>query len=375
MALLAVRFFRGDPNRIEPLLSRRRKRGRPNGRPFFVGMLVDRIQVEVRSGKGGDGCLSFRREKFVPKGGPDGGDGGDGGSVILGSTGALSTLQHLAGRHHLRAGNGEPGRSAQSHGKNGDDLLVKVPAGTIVFDDVTDELVADLDGPGKRCTVVQGGKGGYGNEHFKSSTDQAPRQVTLGGAAVERKLRLELKLIADVGLIGKPNAGKSTLLSRLSKARPKIADYPFTTLSPNLGIAELTGDRRLVFADIPGLIEGAAQGLGLGFDFLRHVERTRILVHLLEIEPTDGSDPMENYEVICGELAAYSPKLALKPQILVLTKMDLLRSSGDRGAAVSLIEQATGRSVVPISAVTGQGLADLTEACWRGVLEARSGTD
>lgn len=339
-------------------------------------MLIDRAMIHVRSGKGGDGHVSFRREKYVPKGGPDGGDGGDGGDVTLIATAGVDTLLDFAGRHHWFAVNGEPGRTKQQHGANGADVILKLPPGTLVYDDQSGDLLYDLDEAGASFVVAQGGRGGFGNEHFKSATNQAPRQFTPGEKSQELTLRLELKLVADVGLIGKPNAGKSTLLSRLSRARPKIADYPFTTLEPNLGIAELSDERRLVFADMPGLIEGAHSGTGLGTEFLRHIERTRVLIHLVEIDPIDGSDPVANFRMIDEELAGYSQALAQKQQIVVINKMDLLGDNPeDTAAAVELIEQALGRKVLCISAATGAGVAPLLEACWEAVkgkgMEAR----
>jgi GTP-binding protein len=336
-------------------------------------MLVDSATIFVRSGKGGDGHVSFRRAKYIPKGGPSGGDGGDGGSVILVSDPNVETLLDFAGRHHWAAENGEDGRAKQQHGANGADLLIHLPPGTLVYNDDTGELLADLNEPAKQVVLAKGGRGGFGNEHFKSPQHQAPREFTPGEPGVEMNLRLELKLIADVGLLGKPNAGKSTLLSRISKATPKIADYPFTTLVPQLGIAELSGQRRLVIADIPGLIENAHQGHGLGVRFLRHIERTRLLVHLLESEPTDGSDPVENYRVIRQELASYSPVLLEKPEIVVLSKMDLLGSEEDRAVAVRMVQDALGVPVMPISAVAGQGLTALLEACWARLGESVSG--
>ncbi|MFA9477697.1 GTPase ObgE [Phycisphaerales bacterium AB-hyl4] len=328
-------------------------------------MLVDTATIHVRSGKGGDGCVSFRREKYVPKGGPDGGDGGDGGSVILVADPNVTTLLDFAGRHHWHAESGQPGTSKQQHGRNGEDLLVHVPPGTLVYDDASGELLVDLDAVGKRFVIAEGGKGGYGNERFKSSTNQTPRQSTPGEPAVEHSLRLELKAIADVGLVGKPNAGKSTLLSTLSRARPKIADYPFTTLQPQLGIAELSGGRRMVVADVPGLIEKAHEGHGLGTRFLRHIERTRVLVHLIELEPMDGSDPVQNYRVIRRELEAYAPALAAKPEIVALSKMDLAgEAAEDQATAVELIESVLGAKVMPISSATGDGINALLEACW-----------
>jgi GTP-binding protein len=327
-------------------------------------MIVDQATIQVRSGRGGDGCVSFRREKFIPKGGPDGGDGGDGGSVYLLAEPGVDTLLDFTGRHHWFAEDGKPGQGKQMFGRSGKDLEIKLPPGTEVYDDATGELIVDLNAKGMRFCIAEGGKGGLGNEHFKTATNQVPQESTPGGESVERTLRLELKLIADIGLLGMPNAGKSTLLSAISRARPKIADYPFTTLEPNLGIAELSGARRLVFADIPGLIEGAHAGQGLGDRFLRHVERTRLLVHLLEIEPTDGSDPVDNFRVINAELAGYSKLLAEKPQIVVLSKMDLLVSEEDRRTAAELVEHELGIRPLLISSASRLGLEELLEACW-----------
>jgi len=335
-------------------------------------MFVDSATIHVRSGRGGDGSASFRREKYIPKGGPDGGDGGDGGSVVLIAADNVDTLLDFAGRHHWHAEPGQPGRGKGCDGKRGADLEVRLPPGTMVYDADTDALLVDLDALGKRFVVAPGGKGGRGNQHFATSTNQTPTEAEPGGPAVEFALRLELKLIADVGLVGKPNAGKSTLLSRISKATPKIADYPFTTLEPNLGIAELPGSpgrgrfvaRRILVADIPGLIEKAHTGAGLGTRFLRHVERTRLLVHLIEIDPADGSDPVANYHAIRNELASYSDELAAKPQLIALSKMELAGDAEDRAAAVAMVGAELGRSVIGISAVTGEGLPQLLEACW-----------
>ncbi len=327
-------------------------------------MLIDSAIIHVRSGKGGDGAVAFRREKYIPKGGPKGGDGGNGGAVLLLADPEENTLLTFAGRHHWSAGDGEPGGAKQCHGANGDDLVLRLPVGTLVFDADTGDLLHDLDVAGKRVVVAKGGRGGFGNEHFKTSTHQAPTEFTPGEPAIELNLRLELKLMADVGLLGKPNAGKSTLLSRISRATPKIADYPFTTLEPQLGIAELPGGRRLVVADIPGIIEDAHRGAGLGVRFLRHIERTRILVHVLEIEPVDGSDPLENYRVIRRELEGYSPELASKPEVIALSKMDLLPTDEDRATALQLIADSLGLPVIPISSVTGEGMTRLLEACW-----------
>ena len=327
-------------------------------------MLIDSATIFICSGKGGDGLASFRRMKYIPKGGPDGGDGGDGGSVILEASPNIDTLMDFAGRHHWRAPDGQPGGNKDCSGKDGDDLIIRLPPGTLIHDADTGELIVDLDHEGKQFVVAPGGKGGYGNSRFSTSTDQSPTRFTPGEPAVELNLRLELKLIADIGLIGLPNAGKSTLLSRISKATPKVADYPFTTLEPNLGIAELSPERRIVFADIPGLIEHAHKGQGLGTRFLRHVERTRLLVHLIDIDPSDGSDPVENYRIIRGELESYSEVLADKPELVVLSKMDLAGGEADRDAAVELYGQSLGGSVLTISAATGVGLGELLEACW-----------
>jgi GTPase len=338
-----------------------------------LAVLVDQATIFVRSGRGGDGAVSFRREKFIPKGGPDGGNGGDGGSVYLIALPGVDTLLDFSGRHHWHAESGQPGAGRQCSGKAGADLDIHVPPGTLIHDADTGELLADMDRPNKRVLIARGGRGGFGNEHFKSPTNQTPRQFTHGEAGEQRTLRLELKLIADVGLIGKPNAGKSTLLSKVSRARPRVADYPFTTLEPNLGIAELPGQRRLVIADIPGLIEGAHAGHGLGTRFLRHIERTRLLVHLLEIEPADGSDPVSNYHVVRQELARYSEHLATKPQLLVLTKLDLAgRDEADRHAAIELIEHALGVTPLAVSSATGEGLTQLLEACWSRLEDARA---
>lgn len=328
-------------------------------------MLVDTAIIQVCSGQGGDGCASFRREKFVPKGGPDGGDGGRGGSVMAVADPAVTTLLDFSGRHHWRADNGGPGMSKQCHGRDSADLYIRVPPGTLIYNDQTGKLIVDLAPGGQPVQIARGGRGGFGNEHFKSPTRQTPTQCTRGEPAEELTLRLELKLIADVGLVGKPNAGKSTLLARITRARPKIADYPFTTVSAQLGIAELSGAaRRLVVADIPGLIENAHRGQGLGTRFLRHIERTRLLVHLVEIHPVDGSDPAANYHIVRRELGGYSPALLEKPELVVFSKMDLAGAEADWAAAARRLEEALGTAVQPISAVSGLGLAELLEACW-----------
>jgi GTPase len=334
-------------------------------------MFIDSATIFVRSGKGGDGAVSFRREKYIPKGGPDGGDGGCGGSIVLEASPNVATLLDFAGRHHWHAQNGEPGGPKQCSGKAGEDLILRLPPGTLVFDDQTGEQVADLDEVDSRIVIAQGGRGGLGNDRFKGAQNQAPREFTPGAPAIEMTLRLDLKLIADVGLLGLPNAGKSTLLSSISQARPKIADYPFTTIEPNLGIAELSPDRRIVFADIPGLIEHAHKGQGLGTRFLRHVERTRLLVHLLDVDPADGSDPVENYRVIRNELSEYSPQLAAKPELVVLSKMDLVGGQDDHDTASQLFGQALDRPVLTISSASRLGLTELLEACWSVLAQTR----
>jgi GTP-binding protein len=328
------------------------------------GMFVDEVEILAIAGNGGPGCIAFRREKFVPKGGPSGGDGGNGGSVHLQADDSFTTLQHLAGKHHWRAENGRPGEGKLCHGKSGEDIIVGVPPGTLVFDADLNVMLKDLVKPGDTVCAASGGRGGRGNDHFKTSVNQAPRTAEPGVPGRQRRLRLELKLIADVGLVGKPNAGKSTLLSRLSKARPKIAAYPFTTLHPCLGIVEVGGWKRFVMADLPGLIEGAHRGAGLGDAFLKHVERTRILVHMLDACPLAG-DPVADYHAIRHELSAYSPTLAAKPEIIVANKMDLT----DAQEHLHTLQREIGREVIGISAVTGAGLEKLTERIWRTLQE------
>jgi GTP-binding protein len=329
---------------------------------------VDEVGIHVRGGKGGDGCVSFRREKFVPKGGPDGGDGGRGGSVYLVAKTGIDTLLDLAGRHHYHAENGQPGSGANCTGRDGKNLVVPVPTGTLIYDADTGRLLKDLVADDQRACVARGGRRGRGNSHFASSTHQAPREFEPGGKSQERNLRLELRLIADVGFVGLPNAGKSTLLSRLTKARPKIAAYPFTTRAPHLGILELPGYRRLVLADLPGLIEGAHEGVGLGDAFLRHVERTRVIVHLVDLCPPEGAPtPAEAYRIIRGELEKYSTALAGRAEIVVGSKLDLTEAS----AELEELSKALGRPIAGISGVTGAGLRELAERMWTAVSQAR----
>lgn len=330
-------------------------------------MLVDSAVITVRSGRGGNGSAAFRREKGVPKGGPDGGDGGKGGDVILVGDPHLDTLIEFAYRSHYFAGHGENGQRKKCNGKDAPELRVRVPLGCLVHDADTDELLVDMLEPGQEFIAAPGGKGGRGNDHFKTSTHQAPTEFEVGGEPVERRLRLELKLIADVGLIGLPNAGKSTLLKALTRANPKIAPYPFTTLAPQLGIAELDGDRRLVFADIPGLIEGASAGAGLGHDFLKHIERTGVLVHLVDLAPADGSDPVDNYRTVRRELQAFSERLATKAELVAFSKLDLVPDV-DREPLLRRLRSRLKRTkdeCVAVSGATGDGRVDLLERCWR----------
>jgi GTP-binding protein len=322
----------------------------------------DQAKIYVRAGDGGGGSAHFRREKYVPRGGPDGGDGGRGGSVYLEADQGMNTLVDYHYHPHHRATSGGKGGGQQKHGATGDDLILKVPAGTVVRNAETGELVADLIEPGQRVMIARGGRGGLGNTHFATATNQAPREAQRGEPGEELALQLELKLIADVGLVGFPNAGKSTLLSVVSAARPKIADYPFTTLVPNLGVVVVGDPSRgqgtsFVVADIPGLIEGAAQGVGLGHEFLRHVERTRLLLHLVDGAATER-DPWDEFETLNRELADYSAELATRPQIVVVTKMDLPEARA-RWPVVRQRAEAAGLPARAISAATNEGVTDL----------------
>jgi GTPase len=329
-------------------------------------MFVDRVEIEIQAGNGGDGCMSFRREKYVPKGGPDGGDGGDGGSIIFEAQDGVNSLVALAHKKQWRAQHGAHGMGANKQGRSAKDIVIPVPPGTLIIDAANQLVLKDLKTPGDKVVAAQGGHGGKGNPHFKSSTNQAPRQTTPGQLGEKKRLILELKVIADVGLIGKPNAGKSTLLSRLSRAKPEIADYPFTTKFPNLGIVYVDPDRSFVLADIPGLIEGAHRGVGLGHDFLKHIERSGILVHLVEPDPTDGSEPLENYRSIRYELEQYRSELGQRTEILVVTKCELAGAEELRDQ----LQQETNKEVLLISAATGQGLRELTDRIWFALQEA-----
>ncbi len=321
-------------------------------------MFVDRVTLFVKGGDGGAGCRSFRREKYVPRGGPDGGDGGDGGNVIIRAVPGTDSLAEVVNRKHWRAPNGGRGGSANCHGRRAADLLIPVPPGTLIYDRDRGHVLRDLTAPGDEVIVARGGRGGRGNKAFATATNRAPRQTQPGTPGEERWIVLELKIIADAGLVGLPNAGKSTLLSRLSQAHPEIAAYPFTTKHPNLGLVMVGGERAFVLADLPGLIEGAHQGIGLGHEFLRHVERTRVLIHLVEPFPPDHRDPLENYRNIRRELELYSGELASKPEVIALSKCELTGS----GEVRARMERELGRPVLAISAVTGAGLADLVRA-------------
>ena len=328
---------------------------------------VDEVTVRVAAGKGGPGALSFRREKYIAKGGPDGGDGGDGGDVVLVADAALNTLVDFRYHPLCRAKNGQPGSGRDRTGARGADAELRVPAGTTVIDDETLEVIGDLAGPGERLVAARGGRHGLGNTRFKSSTNRAPRRTTAGDPGEARTLRLQLKLIADVGLLGLPNAGKSTLVAAVSASKPKIADYPFTTLRPNLGVVRVDVDASFVMADIPGLVEGAASGAGLGTRFLRHLARTRVLVHLVDVAPVDGSDPVENAAAVERELFAYSAAFRERPIWMAPSKMDL---GPDAAVVAALGERYPERPVFPISSATGQGVAALTGALMRYLDEA-----
>ena len=331
-------------------------------------MFVDRVTLFVSGGDGGRGMCSFRREKYVPRGGPNGGDGGNGGSVIVRALSGADSLAGVVHRKHWRAEKGDGGGSALCHGRTGKDVYIDVPPGTIIRDRDRGHLLRDLLQPGDEVTVAKGGRGGRGNAAFATATHQTPREFEPGETGEERWIVLELKVIADVGLVGLPNAGKSTLLSRLSRARPEVADYPFTTKYPNLGMVTVGGEHAFVLADLPGLIEGAHSGVGLGHEFLRHVERTRVLVHLVEPFPTDAADPVQNYRTIRRELELYKPRLATMPEVVAVSKSELPGSDAVR----ERLQGETGHNVFAISAVTGQGLAHLVGAVVERLRETKS---
>lgn len=334
---------------------------------------VDEARIEVVAGKGGNGVASFRREKFIPKGGPDGGDGGRGGSVWMRADRNINTLVDYRYARRHQAQNGENGRGSDCFGASGADIELRVPVGTVVKDAETGAVVADLATDGQRTMVAKGGAGGLGNLHFKSSTNRAPRQFTKGEPGEARTLQLELKVLADVGLLGAPNAGKSTLIAAVSNARPRIADYPFTTLQPYLGVVRSGPDRSFVMADIPGLIEGAAQGAGLGHQFLRHLTRTRLLLHVVDAMPVDGSDPVREARAIVNELKQYDAELHKKPRWIVLNKIDLLPADERASFADSFRRRLrTTAPVFAISAVTGEGCRELVQAVQKFISESPS---
>lgn len=333
---------------------------------------VDEATIQVEAGRGGKGACSFRREKYIPLGGPDGGNGGHGGDVVLEADAALNTLIDFRYQSRYRAEHGAAGHPKNMTGRCGADLVIRVPSGTTVVDEDTLEILGDLALAGDRLVVARGGRHGFGNTHYKSSTNRAPRRTTPGYPGEIRKLRLQLKVLADVGLLGMPNAGKSTLLARVSASRPKIADYPFTTLTPNLGVVRLGSERSFVMADIPGLIEGAADGAGLGTQFLRHVARCKVLLHLAEASPLDGSDPIANVRAIDAEVAQYSPTLMRRPRWLVVTKTDLLASEATDAIVVAMQAAFSERPVYALSAVSGAGVDELVHALMQHIETSRA---
>ncbi|MBR4027142.1 MAG: GTPase ObgE [Lachnospiraceae bacterium] len=324
-------------------------------------MFADRAKIIIKSGKGGDGHVSFRREKYVPNGGPDGGDGGKGGDVIFVVDEGLNTLTDYRHKRKFYAEPGQEGGKKNCHGKNGEDLILKVPEGTVIKDAVSDKVIADMSGENKRVVVLRGGKGGLGNQHFATATMQAPKYAQPGQEAIEIEVKLELKVIADVGLVGFPNVGKSTFLSRVTNAQPKIANYHFTTLHPNLGVVDMEEGFGFVIADIPGLIEGASEGIGLGHEFLRHIERTKVMIHIVDAAGVEGRDPIADIHAINKELEAYNPELLEKPQVIAANKIDAIY--GDENEIITSLrnefEEKEGIKVFPISAVSGKGLKEL----------------
>ena len=325
-------------------------------------MFADRAKIYIRSGKGGDGHCSFRRELYVPNGGPDGGDGGRGGDLIFAVDEGLNTLADYRHKRKYAAGDGEPGGKRRCHGKDGKDLVLYVPEGTVIKEAESGKVIADMSGDNRRQVILKGGKGGLGNQHFATATMQIPKYAQPGQPAKELMVKLELKVIADVGLVGFPNVGKSTLLSRVTNAQPKIANYHFTTLNPNLGVVDLEGANGFVIADIPGLIEGASEGVGLGHEFLRHIERTKVIIHMVDAASTEGRDPVADIKAINEELRAYNPELLKRPQVIAANKIDAIYTDDETENPVDVIKKAfepEGIKVYPISAVTGQGLKEL----------------
>ena len=332
---------------------------------------IDEVLITVRSGDGGKGCVSFRREKFIPRGGPDGGDGGKGGSVLFRATEQLATLIDFKYRRLFKARNGEPGKGKSQTGKNGSDVVIEVPVGTLLCDEATGQEIADLVHDGQEVLFLEGGQGGKGNQHFATSTNRAPRMAQPGIPGEEKRLRLSLKSLADIGLIGLPNAGKSTLLSRLTTAKPKIADYPFTTLIPNLGVMTLGEDQKLTVADIPGLVEGASEGKGLGHRFLKHIERTSLLLHVMDITFSPAQTLLEDFFVVRKELEDYKVKVSEKDQMVVINKIDLYSSQHRDVREVQEALKNLGLQSYPVSALTGEGLEDLKKALFRKFYDGR----
>ncbi len=326
---------------------------------FFMAKFIDEALIHVKAGDGGNGCISFRREKYVPKGGPDGGDGGKGGDVYLVATSSKHTLLDFHYRRVFKAGRGQHGRGKNQHGRSGNDIYIPVPVGTVVKDAITGEVLADLVEDGQKWLAARGGRGGRGNARFATSTNQAPRFAEEGEKGEERDLKLELKLLADVGIVGFPNAGKSTLISVISEAKPKIADYPFTTLTPQLGVVSVDSDRTFVVADIPGLIEGAHKGAGLGIQFLKHIERTRVIIHLIDISSIDPSDPLKPYRAIREELRNFNPLLLEKPEVVALNKIDLMGDRKEIDKLLDIYKKNLDLPVFAISALTRKGVPDL----------------
>ena len=324
-------------------------------------MFADRAKIVIRSGKGGDGHVSFRRELFVPNGGPDGGDGGRGGDVIFEVDEGLNTLNEFRHKRKYAAQNGEQGGKKRCHGADGKDITLRVPEGTVVYEAESGKVIADMSGENRRQVILKGGRGGKGNMHYATATMQVPKYAQPGQPAQELEVRLELKVIADVGLVGYPNVGKSTFLSRVTNAQPKIANYHFTTLTPNLGVVDLDGADGFVIADIPGLIEGASEGVGLGHEFLRHIERTRVIIHIVDAASVEGRDPVEDIHKINKELEAYNPEIAARPQVIAANKIDCIFDDGEESPIDQLKAEfePQGISVYPISAVTGQGVREL----------------
>lgn len=323
-------------------------------------MFADRAKIIIKSGKGGNGHISFRREKYVPNGGPDGGDGGKGGDIIFQADEGINTLSDYRHKRKFSAQNGEDGGKKNCHGKNGEDLILKVPQGTVVKDAASGKVIADISGKNQRRVILKGGRGGLGNQNFATATMQAPKYAQPGQESIEIEVLLELKVIADVGLVGFPNVGKSTLLSRVTNAQPKIANYHFTTLSPNLGVVDLDGGKGFVMADIPGLIEGASEGIGLGHEFLRHIERTKVMIHIVDAASVEGRNPIEDIKTINQELNAYHPDLLKKPQVIAANKIDAIYDEKDDIIGKLSAEfEKSGIKVFPISAVSGQGLKQL----------------